>query len=240
MLINMRNGLMAGGGLSARSYVQDGLVAMWDGIESQKGGTWQNLVKSSPVNHMSAPLSPGVLEVVDNGYKFTNANYVYGLTATHRLANLSAMTIEVVTDGMSGSDSNAKSFGFNVSSNVYARQYWRNNILLYNWTGYWSNVTSMAPATVKCFGAIWESNGTVSAMNNGSVIFTNNAGAVGNISPSHSYEFYLMRYWAGSYTQYLTSGTVHACRLYSRALTDAEIAANYAVDKARFNLPDAT
>ena len=29
-------------------------------------------------------------------------------------------------------------------------------------------------------------------------------------------------------------------RLYNRALTDAEIAANYAIDKARFNLPDKT
>ena len=28
----------------------------------------------------------------------------------------------------------------------------------------------------------------------------------------------------------------HAIRLYSRALTAAEVAANYAVDKARFNL----
>ena len=29
-------------------------------------------------------------------------------------------------------------------------------------------------------------------------------------------------------------------RFYSRALAAAEVAANYAVDKARFNLPDAT
>ena len=37
----------------------------------------------------------------------------------------------------------------------------------------------------------------------------------------------------------ITSGTfkVHCIRLYSRALTADEIAANYAIDKARFNLP---
>ena len=35
-------------------------------------------------------------------------------------------------------------------------------------------------------------------------------------------------------------GTINSIRLYSRALTAEEIAANYAVDKARFNLPDAT
>ena len=29
----------------------------------------------------------------------------------------------------------------------------------------------------------------------------------------------------------------HRIAIYSRALTDAEIAANYAIDKARFNLP---
>ena len=33
------------------------------------------------------------------------------------------------------------------------------------------------------------------------------------------------------------SGKFHCCRIYNRALTAAEIAANYAVDKARFNLP---
>ena len=33
------------------------------------------------------------------------------------------------------------------------------------------------------------------------------------------------------------TGTIHSLRLHSRALTAAEIAANYAIDKARFNLP---
>ena len=33
------------------------------------------------------------------------------------------------------------------------------------------------------------------------------------------------------------SGNIHSIRLYSRALTDEEVEANYAVDKARFNLP---
>ena len=34
MLINLRNGMMAGGKPTARDYVQDGLIAMWDGIEN--------------------------------------------------------------------------------------------------------------------------------------------------------------------------------------------------------------
>lgn len=38
-------------------------------------------------------------------------------------------------------------------------------------------------------------------------------------------------------SQYVLRGKVYAVRMYSRALTDAEAAANYAVDKARFNLP---
>ena len=33
------------------------------------------------------------------------------------------------------------------------------------------------------------------------------------------------------------TGQYHCLRLYSRALTAAEIAHNYAIDKARFNLP---
>ena len=34
-----------------------------------------------------------------------------------------------------------------------------------------------------------------------------------------------------------TRGTYHCCRIYSRVLTAEDIAANYAVDKERFNLP---
>ena len=36
---------------------------------------------------------------------------------------------------------------------------------------------------------------------------------------------------------YPVRGACHCLRLYNRQLTDAEVAANYAVDKARFNLP---
>lgn len=32
-------------------------------------------------------------------------------------------------------------------------------------------------------------------------------------------------------------GDIYCVRYYDRALTESEIAANYAVDKARFNLP---
>ena len=38
-------------------------------------------------------------------------------------------------------------------------------------------------------------------------------------------------------TSYAMSGEFFSMRWYSRYLTDAEIAANYAIDKARFNLP---
>ena len=38
MLIGMRNAMLAGAGLSAKSYIQDGLVAMWDGIENAGWG----------------------------------------------------------------------------------------------------------------------------------------------------------------------------------------------------------
>ena len=40
----------------------------------------------------------------------------------------------------------------------------------------------------------------------------------------------------GNQKTYHTYGDIHCVRLYSRALSAAEIAANYAVDKARFNL----
>ena len=32
MLLGARNFFMGGGAITARSYIQDGLIAMWDGI----------------------------------------------------------------------------------------------------------------------------------------------------------------------------------------------------------------
>ena len=54
MLVAERNGMMVASKLTAKSYVQDGLIAMWDGIENVGWGRhedspaiWKNLVQNS-------------------------------------------------------------------------------------------------------------------------------------------------------------------------------------------------
>jgi hypothetical protein len=62
-----------------------------------------------------------------------------------------------------------------------------------------------------------------------------NDGTPIDMSPSN-YNFYIGGD-AYSPKEYTLLGRVFNLRIYSRALTAAEIAANYAIDKARFNLP---
>lgn len=74
MLIGMRNAMLAGGDLSAKDYVQDGLVAHWDGLEPSgfgnfnRGEQWIDLVR--PDFNIKITLKDGV-EWVEDGLKTT-------------------------------------------------------------------------------------------------------------------------------------------------------------------------
>ena len=77
MLINLRNALMAGKRTpTARDYVQDGLVAMWDGIENAGWGvhdaaatTWKDLVGTVDIAlHGEFVIKDDSVFISKNGY----------------------------------------------------------------------------------------------------------------------------------------------------------------------------
>lgn len=65
-------------------------------------------------------------------------------------------------------------------------------------------------------------NGKSSPMNTGTTGWGANSACIGYYSNKDTYTFV---------------GEICSVRLYSRAITSAEVAANYAIDKARFNMP---
>ena len=237
MLIDMRNGLMAGGKLSARSYVQDGLVAMWDGIENagwgvhdQNATMWKDLVGNVDILlYHTSVLDDGFafrLDGANTGYGSASFPTNYGcievvlnkasIPAPARYAGCCIITIGSAYSGWGICDSfgRVSDTNDNASAPYVVIPYDQRCYIALNKAA--NSVLTEAIAK----NGILSSDGTLAAgarYNNGqqSINTPNSETRSSNLD-------------------------LCAIRLYSRALTAAEIAANYAVDKARFNLSGAT
>ena len=239
MLINLRNALMAGKRTpTAKDYVQSGLIAMWDGIENAGWGThdpnatvWKDLVGSLDAEKSGSPMV---------GDKFTNTSNGYWILPSGILSIVQAdnLTAEVVfkSDGIDRSNQGVVGIGDN-------RALW----LFFGNPP--SGTSSSLTWQVRSSSGIrvWYNEGTFGAGTHSSSVVNNNKVcncyldatlrtktvdvAAGTSTSSSSL-------WLGRMTGYNNFyGNIYSIRLYSRALTADEIAANYAIDKARFNLP---
>lgn len=230
MLINMRNGLMAGGKLSAKSYVQDGLFLLLDGIENIAWGVhdgeaeaWVDLI---------------------NGVRFNIGSNVINNDHVHVLSAMGAdvksqaykdvvysrnYTLEVLFRAI---DNNSRRLAFCIDGGVFSGCGIAANKRLY------SNVYPYGDVYITGYESTIEELHLVSGTSN-SATFSGNVYIDGDFkktSPSNSVQrntntLQIGLYWAGD---------IYSVRMYSREITAAEVAANYAVDKARFNLPDAS
>lgn len=231
MLIAMRNAMMAGGGLSAKSYVQDGLVAMWDGIENAGWGqhdasatTWKNLTG----NGYDLTLTAGTYWT-DTGCA-TNSRSSGRLA--YRSANLTnVLTIECVFDMRSEVNNNQGRCLVKVRN---SRSVMCLGLMAIRSRGEPSvSMDTTALVLISQFSAsvvYAELAANDNIYFNGAKTDTISASGNWNLSTELSIG------GNGSATTAIV-GKCHSVRLYSRALTADEIAANYAVDKARFNLP---
>lgn len=236
MLINMRNGLMAGGGkLSAKSYVQDGLVAMWDGIENAGWGqhdpnatTWKNLITEVATQNV------GIAPVwLDTCVSFSNSNYfVENISALQQAFSSNTVTFEFV--GYYGAGSKEPQSLMSIGGS--GRPLWcfyRNNTTIATTFNQGSGETSISiPSTKSIF--------SFSQVCKNAYCNSKYVGAVTQASGNYT----ATNVWLGTMPYNLSlcrcSGALYNARIYAKNLTADEIAANYAVDKARFGLPDAT
>lgn len=230
---------------TAREYVQDGLVAMWDGIEH--GGdpfVWSDISgngydATQRVNNAGWAWSDDAyVGTAQNGHGFTVPT---ALNATIR-KNFTNLTFEVVfkPDYVSRQtifgqymDANTPSNrgGFNIEYSSHLAGKFRayfNGAPDLNTTAVW-NTRKTFCAVVTQGGVYVYENGTLSKSSS-STSSTPVAACFGTSAP----------YIIGGENQRSNMsirGELCAVRIYSRALSADEIAHNYKIDKVRFNLP---
>ena len=230
MMLGARTAAWAniGGGVStAHDYVQDGLIAMWDGIENAGWGvhdsgarTWKDLIG---VHNFVLPAG---ISFGEDCALFTKS---VGKEQSWGFYDNEIMTIEVCGKHTSTSVGFAIQFTYGVSCKRMFAYLSTNN----RGFQFMSNGKTMnRPA----FGIRWSVAATFSTNNIQTETFYNgqsstmNTGTTGWGARSACIGYY-------NKDTYAFVGEICSVRLYSRAITSAEVAANYAIDKARFNLP---
>ncbi|MCR5750430.1 MAG: LamG domain-containing protein [Kiritimatiellae bacterium] len=231
---------------TSASYVQDGLVAQWDGIDNTGAGVhnpgakkWKDLA--------------GVydLTLLPNGSWSADGRSlsVYGAAAVCSNSLPAYKTIEVVykmkkPDGRllfcSGGTSQVNDFRFVVfnrdgetaGTTGYFSGAWKVPAPHVVWSSFDPSAVRSMAATYNN-GEAYAENGNVSAVYaDGAVRDDGSADTSWGLGDGH-----IMigdRAEAGSYPWF---GEVYTIRVYDRALSAAEIAANHAIDEARFYAP---
>lgn len=249
MLIAARNAMMAGGKLSAKSYVQDGLVAMWDGIENVRWGVhdasatvWTDLVGGRVSHSFSSS------EIVEDNAVITQSSKLVLVDDFEAEANaISVLTVQRVAQEVVQGSSNAAASGVNVCSKRFGTtMYFRHvSLTLDNGYGCGPMGFSFAPY-FGCFGkGRYIPSDTYPLQSRTMVVGANNNPIAAYEGTTQLAPWGRGLTWGSASTDTEVSiavgpgGRYRNCciRVYSRALTADEIAANYAVDKTRFNLP---
>ena len=230
---------------TARDYVQDGLVAMWDGIENAGWGmhdanatVWTDLVRpiyaykiktvSSDLWESDSLLTSSNHNVggnYDGGWYFADVLPESEITPDNK-------TFEAVVTIPSVTQSGGALVTWCVATNgpLYLSTAW--GYLRFTGGGTGNYGTDNNSLSIQEYvGTSWK--GSLSIDTNVGILYNNGVQARNPFSFS-SYGNAIYPFQIGNAGQTIK---IHSVRVYSRALTASEIAANYAVDKLRFNLP---
>lgn len=219
---------------TARDYVQNGLVAMWDGIENAGWGThdsnatvWKDLVGTDDLS-IGSDITKAKFEATALWRNLSLGNLVSG--------NLSfPLTIEMLIDvdaSFSGTDTNPRLFAFNTGSPRREIDCYTANPSraprLYDPTKYAEfNRSSIGLWSISCYFA-----DTTSVVLRENICGKTYSTSLSAVDPPVRLN---IGAWQSTYSA--MKGLYHVVRVYSRALTADEIAYNYNIDKVRFNLP---
>ena len=222
--------------------MQDGLISMWDGIENVGWGQHEDnpdvfvdLVGSDSIGKYGSSVS-SVYPTWFSANALCARTYLNGSKSASLYDALinGNVTIELVATRES-TTSNTVGFPNFVANN------WINyagfvglRLLVYN-RGAAQYVDGFPDAGSYSFAVtlIVDGNGVMSIYRNGKLFATVNPGTAS--TPSNGNFMIGQNLNLVNNSNYFALLT-HSVRIYGRALTAAEIAANYAVDKARFNL----
>ena len=220
MIIGARTGAWAKFGPTAKDYVQDGLVAMWDGIENAGWGVhdanttaWKDLI--------------GKADFTRQGTFGDDHLYTTGFTQT---ITVHVQTLEILFSAYSHSANRGWICDGGIFGKVSAGP---------SFSGI-AGVDDVVPLSdFRRFGGNVYSN-TIYLMScrvDGSVVCIardgNDVDAI-RIGTSVGLKTEIFNGYRGTRASH---GRMYCVRAYDRSLTPVEISANYAIDKARFNLP---
>ena len=225
MILGARTGAWAkSGGVvpTACDYVQDGLVAMWDGIENAGWGvhdgnsnTWIDLI--------------GGLKFTFTGtIEFGDDNLLIPTTSSR--ANCSIASIPTINSvEMVAKITSIKNFTCFISLA-------KNSSYCVLGTRYNDTRLSYQSCAVPNVSSLNKRRSYSGTLGNTTQFYSNNVLVRGSIAGWSSSYWKDDIVWINMESSWITTGEVNSIRLYSRDLTEEEIANNYAVDKARFNL----
>jgi hypothetical protein len=242
-LINLRNALIAGKRTpTAKDYVQDGLIAMWDGIENAGGGKhdpnatlWKDLIGDCDCAVVNGPATWGGKYFQGNRSTFFKGSS----TAIPQAISAGQFHLDICLDFKyvpSGIDNNHQQGQFGVMGDRTI-----DRLLVPLWS-YSTNIYSTVRKTEMRIGVAGmgtrEGAYTFALDSSGyqEVFGTRYSLQVGSYSLS-SATVTLGAFGELLAPTYCTYSKIFGIRLYNRSLTDSEKAANYAIDKARFGLP---
>ena len=242
-LLNMRNALMSGKRTpTAKDYVQDGLVAMWDGIENAGWGihdanatVWKDLIRDIDAAYSIASEIPNW--GTDCWRSVSSGDGRIFRTIYPDLAGYDGHTVEIVAS------KNTAARGVIIGSYAYSDETGGSAGKNFEWYTSSSfrafydahpdmvtNANEFPIGVRSYFATVKDGNEYKVIKGNGDVIGT----GTGNVQLRGTH----CSLGCDNRTGYMClNGDICAIRIYSRALTAAEIAAKYAIDKARFGLP---
>lgn len=220
-------------GKTARDYVQDGLIAMWDGTENAGWGQHSNAAPVDLINgvQLTAFGSPVITDTTFDTPP--GANYYADISAFKDAVNNINFTFETVLSGARAGNNGVFSMG-----STGSRALWIYGNGAYNI----STVNIMATSYLQAISPKYQNDETfrLSVVGGATPLVligtTEYHGTYGTLTSNARDRVYIGALEAnGAYSSAFKS--FRNIRLYSRALTADEIAHNYAIDKERFNLP---
>ena len=241
MMLGARTGAWAKAGGWTNPYVTDGLASMFDSVWNVGGGVsdrtsdrWFDVVSPAYIefenfkNHDDAKI-----EWTDNALEITHMNGVgHGMTPVYgAFYNIGSATIEFVARNNGDNNNRNYIFGF-WNNGTYAM--WDIRV---GSTKVITNENAIAPRCLTnelaSFSFVCDGSNT---------LFYRNGEYKGVIRDNTFVQYDLLdtsvpigsRY---EYSDFTFLGAISSIRIYSKPLSAEEIASNYAIDKARFNLP---
>lgn len=222
--------------LSARNYVQDGLIAMWDGIENagwgvhdQNATTWVDLSGNNNDCTLSEWATWTASGIVCDGTHYMAQAPANGISDTWQCEVVLNRTLTTygylcyLASKINGSSTNAQQLMLAFRENALMMNNGVSPINGQFVTTRWSGIPLVCSIAADFMHGRLYVNANEAAISSGTenwstVTLGEIGGRIGRIGN-------------------VFKGEIKTIRLYSRALTADEFAHNFAVDKERFNLP---